>query len=84
MTLGQLRKDLATVLPAYKLPTVLRAVLPKEELPRSPEGKLSRKPALQKFFPVETNGLPDIVEVWDLKADEKAARKAWDWAGYVA
>lgn len=83
LTLGNLRKDLAAALAIYKLPTVLRVVDRNEELPRSPEGKLSRNPALQRFFPTENDELSGKVEVWDLGVEEMATKRAWDWGGVV-
>ncbi|KAJ5408554.1 hypothetical protein N7509_002437 [Penicillium cosmopolitanum] len=83
LTLGKLRKDLAAVLAIYKLPTVLRVVNSDEELPRSPEGKLSRNPALQKFFPTENGELSGKVEVWNLGVEEMTTNRAWDWGGVV-
>jgi malonyl-CoA/methylmalonyl-CoA synthetase len=83
LTLGKLRKDLAAVLAIYKLPTVLRVVDSDEELPRSPEGKLSRNPALQRFFPTENGELLGKVEVWNLGVEEMTTNRAWDWGGVV-
>ncbi|KAJ5770378.1 uncharacterized protein N7511_002429 [Penicillium nucicola] len=81
LSLAKLRKDLATVLAIYKLPTVLRIVDKNEELPRSPEGKLSRNPAVQKLFLTEGGGLSGNVEVWDIGVEETVTRRAWDWGG---
>ncbi|OQD90728.1 hypothetical protein PENANT_c001G00242 [Penicillium antarcticum] len=81
LTLGKLRKDLATVLAMYKLPTALRVVDSDEELPRSPEGKLSRNTAMQRFFPREARGLSGKVEVWDIELEEMVTRRVWDWGG---
>lgn len=81
-TLGTLRNDLAPVLATYKLPTVLRIVGTDEDLPRSPEGKLARKPALQRFFcPAGDGDLSDKAEVWDLSVEDQVPQRAWDWGG---
>lgn len=67
MSLSSLRKHLATesMLPVYKLPTLLRLVEEQEQLPTTKTGKPSKDMAKSLFSPeaYENGGK---VELWDL------------------
>ncbi len=82
MSLSSLRKHLATesMLPVYKLPTLLRLVEEHEQLPTTKTGKPSKEMARSLFSPeaYENGGK---VELWDFDMREDFPTKVWDWAG---
>lgn len=84
--LQTLRSHLATALPIFMLPTVLRILRDGEEIPRTVSLKVIRRKAAELYFPLSVSWeLPTDVEVWDVvKSLDGPPLKAWDWAGLSA
>lgn len=59
--IAQLRNDLRHRLAGYKLPTVLRII--KDELPKSPTGKVVKKTLSPQYFPGNYRDIPEV-QLW--------------------
>lgn len=83
-SLRLLRESLANRLPAYMLPTALRALGDDEEIPRTASEKVERNKAIQQYFPLADDGrIAKPVELWDINNDELSGpRKLWEWGGF--
>lgn len=81
-----LREELATTLPAYMLPTALRVLQGREEIPLTTSNKVIREKATEQYFPLSTTfELPADVEVWDPETCRDSwTPRPWDWAGIQA
>ncbi|KAM5475932.1 hypothetical protein MauCBS54593_000614 [Microsporum audouinii] len=78
-----LRTSLATKLPAFMLPTVLRILQEGEELPRTVSNKVIKAKVIEQYFPLSDSWkFPAEVELWrhDV-SDNGRPRKPWDWGG---
>ncbi|EEQ30582.1 acyl-CoA synthetases/AMP-acid ligases II [Microsporum canis CBS 113480] len=78
-----LRTSLATKLPAFMLPTVLRILQEGEELPRTVSNKVIKAKVIEQYFPLADSWkFPAEVELWrhDV-SDNGRPRKPWDWGG---
>ncbi|KAJ6000799.1 hypothetical protein N7481_001208 [Penicillium waksmanii] len=87
LTLQVLRKDLASHLPAFQLPTVLRVLGDQEHIPRTISGKVARQEANTLYFPQNAvdpslENLPQEVQLdnFDPKAQLRS-RRMWDTGG---
>ncbi|KAB8233021.1 class I adenylate-forming enzyme family protein [Aspergillus alliaceus] len=71
LSLHSLRADLTGKLAEHKLPTLLRKLDVKEEVPKTHSGKFDARKAPSVFFPQSVEGnirdLPQEVEVWNLR-----------------
>ncbi|KAL1862314.1 hypothetical protein Plec18167_000898 [Paecilomyces lecythidis] len=87
LTLQALREDLASYLPAFQLPTVLRVLSDQEEFPRTVSGKLARQEAKDRYFPQKgtdpsLQDLPQDVQVDNFDPAIRArSRRMWDTGG---
>jgi malonyl-CoA/methylmalonyl-CoA synthetase len=69
LDIDALRADARSRLAGYKLPTLLR--VRKEEIPKSPTGKVVKKTLGPQYFPPETYTSDPEVQIW---RNEKSAR----------
>lgn len=87
LTLQVLRNDLASHLPAFQLPTVLRVLCDYEQIPRTISGKVARQEAKDRYFPQNAvdpclEDLPQEVQVDNFGPDtEFRSRRMWDTGG---
>lgn len=65
LTLEALRKELSADLPFHMLPTVMRIIGVKEDVPKTVSDKVIRKEAVKKFFEVGGLKMSPEVERWD-------------------
>ncbi|KAL4795098.1 hypothetical protein BDV19DRAFT_389501 [Aspergillus venezuelensis] len=65
MTLDSLREGLKELVPDYMLPTAFRKLGEEDELPVNHAGKISRMEVVERYFPLEGEGLPGVVQVCD-------------------
>jgi malonyl-CoA/methylmalonyl-CoA synthetase len=78
-----LQDSLATSLPAYMLPTMLRVLQDGEEIPRSASLKVLRRKAVEQYFALSDDmRLPLDVECRCVDQDAlPRPPRAWDWGG---
>ncbi|KAL4748746.1 hypothetical protein BDW72DRAFT_195488 [Aspergillus terricola var. indicus] len=78
-----LQDNLAASLPAYMLPTMLRVLQDREEIPRSDSLKVLRRQAVEQYFALSDDmKLPLDVECRCVDQDVLTRPpKAWDWGG---
>ncbi|KAJ5513406.1 NRPS-like protein biosynthetic cluster [Penicillium fimorum] len=87
LDLPSLRTQLEEKVPAFMIPTAFRLLQADETIPRTVSGKIIRRDAAKKFFPVGEDGLcsaPDV-QLWlarpSMCQTNGAKPRAWDWAG---
>ena len=72
LTIDRLRGDMRRLLPAYKLPTLLRIV--EGELPKGQTGKVQKKVLGPQLFPVPGWRAEKDVQVWSPRGIRNTAK----------
>ena len=72
LNIYDLRDDLRRILPAYKLPTLLRIL--GGELPKGETGKVQKRVLGPQLFPVPGWQKEKAIQIWDRKKDRASAR----------
>jgi malonyl-CoA/methylmalonyl-CoA synthetase len=86
VNLQQVREDLSSTLPTYKLPALLRIIGDEEEIPCTVAGKPIKRGLLKQLFNISgfipAGYAEPGVEFWGNQPDQVLSKmKAWDWCG---